>query len=633
MEISYTNTMWKKIKRYSIISFDIFDTLIKRNVCIPEDVFDIVQEQFEKNNSKKLGISFKEERKKAEEKARLSSNLEEISLELIYTFFTNKVTQKEKNILKELEIQIEEKVCTTNYPIYNLYQRCLKEGKRIILVSDMYLPQRTIEKILENCGYIEYEKLYLSSTIGLQKITTNLFKFVINDMKVSKKEVVHIGDSKRADFIACMKVGIKSILCNRKIVNTCYVGINDIYQSDRNPYMYINNTLPRYKNESHMFRWGYEAYGPLLLGFCQWIHKMLRDKKIETAFFLARDMYLVVDIYKKLYPNENIKYLEISRKSLRQAYVLKNDKLESIFDTMARVNYSICEICDALEIDVDEIIEKCKEVNLYISVSDKFPLNEDKNNVIFSNVVLDKLKSITDYSVEYLEQMGLRQKGKYALIDIGWHGTIQNMLEKITENKYTGIYFGSTLRKSFKEMETYGYWFDTVDEQAILPKLTMISILEVMLFPKIGTTISYEKKSKGIVPIYGKCEMDESYEHVKEFQNGALEFINNYVKNSLFFNKEILSTIAVKAYEKMAFQPTILQAKTLSLLPYEEGKVMRIAYIDNKRNYFFRPKKILTDYEKAKWKTGFIKQLVPFVKNPHRIDSLIKKIKWYIKSR
>ena len=76
----------------------------------------------------------------------------------------------------------------------------------------------------------------------------------------------------------------------------------------------------------------------------------------------------------------------------------------------------------------------------------------------------------------------------------------------------------------------------------------------------------------------------------------------------------------------MAFQPTILQAKTLSLLPYEEGKVMRIAYIDNKRNYFFRPKKILTDYEKAKWKTGFIKQLVPFVKNPHRIDSLIKKV-------
>ena len=46
------------------------------------------------------------------------------------------------------------------------------------------------------------------------------------------------------------------------------------------------------------------------------------------------------------------------------------------------------------------------------------------------------------------------------------------------------------------------------------------------------------KKSKGIVPIYGKCEMDESYEHVKEFQNGALEFINNYVKNSLFSIKK-----------------------------------------------------------------------------------------------
>ena len=65
MEVSYTEKLWRKIQRYSVISFDIFDTLIKRNVCIPEDVFDIVQEQFEIKNEKKLDISFKEERKKA----------------------------------------------------------------------------------------------------------------------------------------------------------------------------------------------------------------------------------------------------------------------------------------------------------------------------------------------------------------------------------------------------------------------------------------------------------------------------------------------------------------------------------------------------------------------------------------
>lgn len=630
MEVSYTEKLWRKIQRYSVISFDIFDTLIKRNVCIPEDVFDIVQEQFEIKNEKKLDISFKEERKKAEKQARLNSKSEEISLEEIYDFLTDKLSQKEKNILRRLEIEIEEKVCTTNYPIYDLYQKCIENRKRIILISDMYLPQDTIEKIIKNCGYKKYEKLYLSSTIGLQKITTNLFEFVINDMKINKKDMVHIGDSKRADFLSCLKIGIKSILCKREVVNTCYVKKDNIYQSNRNPYIYINNTLPKYNNETIMFRWGYEAYGPLLLGFCQWIHKMIHEKNIESVFFLARDMYLVVDIYKQLYPDEKIKYLEVSRRSLRRAYILKTKSLNSIFDTMARINYSIEEICDVLGLNVDKIIEECNENNLYVSKNDMFPLKEDKNNKILNDLVFSKLEMDQDYSMEYIKQMGLDQNGKYALIDIGWHGTIQNMLEKITEKKFVGIYFGSTLRESFKGMETYGYWFDAIEEHSILSKLTMISILEVMLFPKIGTTIGYKKDLKKIVPMYGKCEMDDSYILVKDFQSGALEFIKNYMKNSIFFAEEYSSQIAVKAYEKMAFQPTIMQAKKLSLLPYEEGKVMRIAYSDTKKNYFLCPKKILIDYKKSKWKTGFIKQLFPFLKNPHIIDSIIKEIKYYV---
>ena len=176
-----------------------------------------------------------------------------------------------------------------------------------------------------------------------------------------------------------------------------------------------------------------------------------------------------------------------------------------------------------------------------------FPLKENKDNKIFNDLVLNKLETNQDYSMEYIEQMGLSQNGKYALIDIGWHGTIQNMLEKITEKKYIGIYFGSTLRESFRGMETYGYWFDASDEHSILSKLTMISILEVMLFPKIGTTIGYKKDLKKVVPIYGKCEMDDSYVLVKEFQNGALEFIKNYMENPIFFAKEYSSQIVVKA--------------------------------------------------------------------------------------
>ena len=61
-------------------------------------------------------------------------------------------------------------------------------GKKLIFTSDMYLPKDVIQKILDKNGYVDNDKLYLSSEVKLTKARGALYKYVLDDLKLSEKE-------------------------------------------------------------------------------------------------------------------------------------------------------------------------------------------------------------------------------------------------------------------------------------------------------------------------------------------------------------------------------------------------------------------------------------------------------------
>lgn len=75
----------------------------------------------------------------------------------------------------------------------------------------MYLSRETINKILEKNGYIDNEKLYLSSEIKLSKSRGDLFKYVLNDLKIESMQMLHIGDNYRPDVEIPRKLKINSM--------------------------------------------------------------------------------------------------------------------------------------------------------------------------------------------------------------------------------------------------------------------------------------------------------------------------------------------------------------------------------------------------------------------------------------
>lgn len=200
----YEKWLLSKLKKYEIISFDIYDTLIHRTFGTPFNVFKMIQKKI--NKTTKVNEDFIFNREQAVKRAWEKTEYEEITLDEIYRNY--KKGHLNIDLIKQLEVETEIDCVYPDKRMRSIYKKLKKSKKRIILVSDMYLSKSVIEKILEKCGYDGYEKLYLSSNIMLKKRTGHLFEFVKKDLQ---EEFVHIGDNYISDYKKAKESGIESV--------------------------------------------------------------------------------------------------------------------------------------------------------------------------------------------------------------------------------------------------------------------------------------------------------------------------------------------------------------------------------------------------------------------------------------
>ena len=195
------------LKKYENISFDIFDTLIERDVKDPLEIFSLVGNETGE-------FDFRNKRIQAEKLARRNSRSREITIDEIYLEY------KEENYsieyLKSIELIMEERHIHLKKNMMRFYHRCIVENKNVFLVSDMYLPADFIESLLISCGIRDYKKLYVSCEYKKNKVTSELFRILLDQENISKEDIVHIGDSPKADFWGARKAGIFSVLVCKK---------------------------------------------------------------------------------------------------------------------------------------------------------------------------------------------------------------------------------------------------------------------------------------------------------------------------------------------------------------------------------------------------------------------------------
>lgn len=558
-------------KKTKVVSFDIFDTLVKRPTLRPTDIFEIISNEINNKFNLKC-VDFSALRINAENRARevkyiSNKTCEEITLDEIYQTL-EKETMISKKILqyaKIRELELEEKMCKRKELGYVLFNFAKSNRKKIIITSDMYLPKDIIVKILNKNGYFSYNNLYLSSELKMTKARGTLYKYIQKDLKIKKSsEILHIGDNWQSDVITAQKFGWKSyhfsksedLLFNRNqgvytgnavnrvmwrnpmcidmksyeqfLSTRCMLGLMAFKCFDV-PYI-STNADSDYNSDPN--RIGYMTLGPHILAVCTWIRKIAISNNINTVHFVARDGYIIKKAFETLYDDNKVgvNYIRLSRKALILADVEKTEDLYSLINKINPWNCTARNLVSYLKPAIPEEkfenaerIFKEKEIMFDTNFNGIQAFNEAMKLCINQLFDFNLLRDYQSKMKEYFSS--IVKEGDY-IFDVGYSGRPEEALSCLLGFPVGSLYIHTNNEVAMKRQkiggsESYNFYHH---------KPIITGVLREHLLMELGpSTIGYEIKNKKVSPIFEKYK--ENYESTlitTQVQNGALEFVQDF---------------------------------------------------------------------------------------------------------
>ena len=308
-------------KGYKAVAFDIFDTLLKRDCARPADLFALMEVTHQ------AVLGFAEARVAAEAETRQTLG-REVTLAEIYAHPALRGTDPAAECAAELA------VIAPNRPVAQAAAACHARGQKVYAVSDMYLPKEQIEAMLQKCGLDFLDGVFVSCEYRVQKRSGKLFKLFLQQTALRPAEVLFVGDSPRADFAGAALAGIRCFLLPQPTplpyTKTPADAVGGVAIAT------LQNCCQNLNPSAAL---GAELLGPLAVGFATWLHGQRAAIPGAKLVFLARDMYLVRQVYQLLYPEEETFYLKASRQSLLPALLqcpMNEQALALLADTLPR---------------------------------------------------------------------------------------------------------------------------------------------------------------------------------------------------------------------------------------------------------------------------------------------------------
>ena len=540
-----------------VVSFDIFDTLIKRNVPAPRDVFLLLEEHYQKKFERNLDISGL--RAQAEARAVQHEGRRDVTFEEIYHAIEG-ISEKERQWLMAEEIRIEHAVCQRWMPMGEVYDWCMVHGIPVILVSDMYLPRTVIAELLHGAGYTGWKHLYISVEEQGNKAKGTLFDTVLGREGLKPVELLHIGDSLRGDYLVPRKKGILSFLIvgekQRRYQNK-KVFLREEKQG-RISYRIIDSLVKNNIDQYDGFyrRLGYAVVGPILYGYCKWLAEQIKAEQIEKVFFLAREGYLLKRGF-DLLNTDNIRsqVIQVSRKAVKVPRLHQAANLSELLE-MIKVQresyYTVSRLLLSCGIEKPSLIELLQKKGFQPddTISE---MTEERKEELFQSIrpLMDQYSHEQERNIRgYMAQYELY--GKIAVCDVGWHGTIQYELQEIfSDVEIEGFYIGETQRHIKEAVPSHAYLFNDKCNQGIGRVVAgTFELFEVFFLSTDGSANFYEQAATGnfVCRLLPPEQTVETAQCILELQDAACAFIHDFRKIDNDLDIEVSPSAASAGY-------------------------------------------------------------------------------------
>ncbi len=529
-----------KIDDYKVVSIAAYDTLLLNNVLERSHIFDILEEKV----YEKYGIkNFAWLRKSAETKVYATKG--QVTLDNIYAEIETKISKIATDIKKE-EVLLISKFTMLNPFMEQILEYCSLKKKKVLIVNNDVVSKKQLEKILDSL------KLYDANIINYENLE-----------EYKGKKILHIGNDIKNDLIYPKTLNID-------VYN--YIKVLDRVENRKN--IKVKNykeSIVRaiqcnliYNGLTHKYfeKFGALNIAPIYYKFTRWLFENTKD--MDNLFFLARDGYMphkVYELLKQKY-NNNIqtKYLLASRKAYQIPGLLKVEE-EKLIKTFTEFNLQLDE-----KITLEDAIVNAglsiKDVDRKVLTNNSF--NSFKDVINFSNIkraqnvikelcpqIKEKLNEKLELATEYLKQEGVYNYSRVNVVDIGWRGSVQYYISKITEKDIYGYYFG-TLLTEYSEIKDKMYgcfsnkYLPVKRSEYILDNIMMFELIFSAPYPPL---IGFKRVNGKIIPEYSKVVSKAFIESVKVFQDSALKIIEEFIKYDEYI-KDIDLDFAISSYKR-----------------------------------------------------------------------------------
>lgn len=581
----------------SVISFDIFDTLVCRPTLIPKDIFLLV-EAVGRDRLNNPALQFYKIRVEAERMARQDKNGGEITFEEIYekivTFF--KISGKSAQILKDIELSTELDLIQARPIGRKLFDEALRQNKKIILVSDMYLPDEFIEKLLHKCSFHAHHKLYVSASCKATKHSGDLYGAVLADQNIAAGELVHFGDNITSDIENARKQGIDAhhipkavdvfwrFAKNRKLWKrrskktelgmrlSLGLAVNQVFDT---------NIFDGAKRNSHFdgnpYILGFYAAGPWLLTLTKWIMDEAISDGFNDIYFVARDGKLPLQTFNALKPfyPDGLKghYLHSSREMI---YPLELNDVGDIAFNKSRLGVDRTtpirelvtkRLCISITEDIKSYLLEKGYPDLDIP-----PENVEAFFLDCAGLSETILKSVAKQQepLDKYYSSTIKDPEKSVLFDIGFTARLQRLLSaRLSKpiNAYYMMSVSAAAQTYFSSSISKNFLFPPRDHRRHEPKI--YSLIFELLISDIdrGSCLAVTENDDGDFKFHFDDEkMDEAvFATLKNAQTGALDFVNQYIQvfGKYLSHLDILPMTSLRVLEDYSRSPSKIDAKIL----------------------------------------------------------------------
>ncbi|MDO4674673.1 glycosyltransferase [Campylobacter sp.] len=323
-------------KPYALYSFDIFDTLMMRKVAEPRAIFTLMRERIcHWDLPRHLVENFEYLRIESEQyfyRNVCKNDFLDVRFEEIYDLLARNfsLSQEQKARLMQTEIELESENLVPIPCNIKLVEELFKEGKELVLISDMYFDATILRRFLLNFSPIfEHIFIYSSSDYRKKKNNGALFKKILRERKIQANCWLHFGDNFAVDCLEAKKLGIDF----------------HYYQNELLPYEEYalkhsggDIFIQRYIAQARIFRkhnvlssleeLGASFGAALLFPYVHYVLEEALRGGVELLYFVARDGYLLQKISDKIIKKEGLnlqtRYIHGSREAWKKPFESKD---------------------------------------------------------------------------------------------------------------------------------------------------------------------------------------------------------------------------------------------------------------------------------------------------------------------